>query len=96
MNNKKVAEWILELADWFEGIAQSSTMTCTNELNMKRAQMWRNRADQVEAMTCDGCTKYNEHYEQVTNYNHRVNMCLDGYVSNQGPKFGCIHWEEKK
>jgi len=50
MNNQEVAGWMIELADWFEGLAKSSSMTCTNELNLKRAQMWRDRAAQVEAI----------------------------------------------
>jgi hypothetical protein len=52
MNNQEVAGWMNELADWFEGIAKSSSMTCTNELNFKRAQMWRDRAKDGTAC-CD-------------------------------------------
>jgi hypothetical protein len=45
---------------------------------------------------CRNCRRYTEYYEQVTNYNRRVNACLDGYVRDQGPDFGCVHFEMRE
>jgi len=50
MNTKQIAEWMRELSGWFEEIATYTSMTCTNELNLRRAAMWEDRAAQVEAM----------------------------------------------
>jgi hypothetical protein len=98
MNNQEVAGWMNELADWFEGIAKSSSMTCTNELNFKRAQMWRDRAKQVESMTCDGCRWWDSYIADKTD----GTACCDNNLSPiyeaglpLGPKFGCNYWEAK-
>lgn len=60
---EEIAGWCEELALWFDGIAKASHYVCANELNLKRAIMWRDRAAQIRAMaqnkpTCRTCKYY--------------------------------------
>ena len=102
MNTKQVAEWMLELAEWFGEISKTTIMPCTQELNVNRSRMWKKRAAQVEAMTCDGCYHWDNSPWQVTPETRlcmfpekRANAESWGFINDCGPEFGCIHWEAK-
>lgn len=87
------------------------SLTCYDDANgvddyskaqVKIKEKWQQRAAQVEAMTCDGCYHWDNSPWQVTPETRlcmfpekRANAESWGFVNDCGPKFGCIHWEEK-
>lgn len=97
-SRKEVAGWHRELAKWFKSIANMSEMTCTNELNLKRANLWEDRAAQVEAMpsmkTCETCIHFDDQFNDcLSSFDYLFENGAD--IEHCGTKFGCIHHEEK-
>ena len=109
MDREDIAGWMRELAGWFEALAKQSNMTCTNELNMKRAEMWRERAAQVESMRCETCKWWEEKWGEKwikpgetkwsckrMYHRNKETYNREGEVTWCGPDFCCCHWEGKE
>lgn len=86
--NKDIAKWLLEAASMAFDL---SMVNATED-----AQIWHDRAAQIEQMQCKTCRYYSEYIaKDRNNQPGPFNMCLEGYVRNQGPDFGCWQWESK-
>ena len=107
MNTKQVAEWMREAAVRCEDLRDS--LYDRNEISpspyyAREAEQFRQRAAQVEAMTCDD-EAVKEMAEALEGLLYRTEgislqnkwdaglMALQKYKAS--PRFGCIHWEKK-
>lgn len=92
---QEIASWLQELAEWFEGIAGLSNQSCFRELNLKRAEVWANRAALVEASTdglCESCQFWMKP-QSLKLAELRTCKVLSIPCT---PGFGCIHHKVKK
>lgn len=105
MNTKQVADWLREAALTERSVAVACAAGILPERFMQEAithaEEFDRRAAQVEAMTCDGCRWSQDTVGFVPigkECLRPINFSKDdrSRVNECGPKFGCIHWEEKK
>jgi hypothetical protein len=89
----QIAEWLREVEQYHVKEISKYHFDAHVANHFKLANLYANRAAQVEAIgerRCEEC----KHYVEWVSHDW-LDACKKVQISGQGPDFGCTHWKRK-